>query len=284
MRKLKKYSIRVTDITSQYWCELQMELNYLYGKKITKQIFAGTTFHENLENKVNIPIILDPRNYADYLFKDFYKSYIALNSLDKNKKAREITIYGTLNNFKLIGKIDQIELKNNSIILIEDKTRSSGVIPSESQMITQKIQIMVYKKMLDDIINKKFTFEMFKDSYSLDKLYLTDEFRRQLNAIKIEKDLQNLEIIVNKFFNMISQIKNLSNELRLRYINQSTGKEIKLYKFNYDDNYIKGVLDFSLKYWTGQRKPISVQESEKWKCSFCKFFGNECKIWWTNDK
>ncbi|MCL4383383.1 MAG: hypothetical protein QXP35_01390 [Candidatus Micrarchaeaceae archaeon] len=282
MKKLNKYSIRVTDIASQYWCELQMELNYLYGQKLTSQISAGKTLHDDLENKISVPLILQPKNYADYLFKDFYKCYTALNSLDKNKKAREITLYGTLNSFKLIGKIDQLELKNNSTLLIEDKTRSNGNVPSEAQTLTHKIQIMVYRKMLGNIISKKFDYKAFKNLYSLDRLQLTQEFVRQLDALNIEKDLQSLDVIAGKFFAMISEIKNLSNILYLRYINQNTGNELKLFKFEYDENYTNSVIDFSVKYWNGERKAIPVQESEKWKCSLCKFFGKECKVWWND--
>ena len=41
LSELHKSSIRVSDITAQYWCERQMEYNYKYGQKITKEIKKG---------------------------------------------------------------------------------------------------------------------------------------------------------------------------------------------------------------------------------------------------
>ena len=88
MRKLKKASIRVTDIAMQYWCEKQMELNYLFGPSFISpdKVHAGKEMHEKLESEVSVPIILQPKNYADYLFKDFYKGYTSMSLLNKNIK------------------------------------------------------------------------------------------------------------------------------------------------------------------------------------------------------
>ncbi len=286
MKNLKKTSIRVTDIAMQYWCEKQMELNYIYGPsfKLKETVNAGKEMHEKLEKEISVPIILQPKNYADYLFKDFYKSYTAMESLNKNKKAREISLYGIVDNLKIIGKIDELAMNKESIILIENKTRDTNKIPSEAQTLTNKVQIMIYKKLLNDIIQNKFNYEKFNMIYSLDRMHLTIEFVRQLNALEIDKDLQNLNVIAKKFFEIIAKINNLSNNLYLKYINYNTGEELKVLKFEYDENYANEILAFSMNYWKGKRNAIPVSENEQWKCSFCKFFGDKCKVWYNGVK
>ena len=61
-----------------------MEYNYRYGRKITAQIKEGRAIHEELEGETNVPIILQPRNYPDALYRDLYRSYMALLSLHEN--------------------------------------------------------------------------------------------------------------------------------------------------------------------------------------------------------
>ena len=79
-----------------------MEFNYKYGKKITAAIKAGTSLHEELEGEVNVPIILQPTGYADFLYKSLYTSYMALLALKKNKKTREVQVYGSISGYKIV--------------------------------------------------------------------------------------------------------------------------------------------------------------------------------------
>jgi exonuclease V len=282
MRRLKKASIRVTDIAMQYWCEKQMELNYLFGPSFISpdKVHAGKEMHEKLESEISVPITLQPKNYADYLFKDFYKGYTSMSLLDKNKKAREISIYGMVDNFKLIGKIDEVDISNASAVIVENKTRESDKIPSEAQTLTNKIQIIIYRKLLNDILQDRFGYEKFSATYSLSKMYLTDEFIVQLDALGIEKSLQSLNEISRKFFDSIAHIKNLNDEMYLRYINRNTGEVMKSITIKYDESYANEILSFTMKYWHGARQALPVPEKEIWKCSFCKFRGKECKVWY----
>ncbi len=284
LAKLKKTSIRATDIASQYWCEKQMELNYIHGTKITEQIKKGRSLHEELENETNVPIILMPKTYADVMYKILYTSVCALEALQKNKKSREIQVYGTINGFGTVGKIDLLELKDNELEIWEDKTKSNDNVPTEPQMLSHKVQVMVYRKMVDDLINKRYTIEAFRKKYGISTLRITEEFSRQLDALGIDKTMQTVEAVAQKYFELFTQFKKLSDVLHIKYINQFTGKEISLYKFNYDEKVIQQELEFVLKYWRGEREALAVPEQEKWKCSYCAFYGKECKTWWPQKK
>ncbi|MGC8651674.1 MAG: PD-(D/E)XK nuclease family protein [Candidatus Micrarchaeia archaeon] len=280
LEKLHKSSISITDIASQYWCELQMELNYRYGKRINESIRKGSALHEELEEEVNVPIILQPKSYADALYKSIYTSYMALKALEENSKTREVQVYGSANGYKLVGKIDMLELKGGMVGIVEDKTRSNDNIPSSAQQLTHKIQVMLYHKLLRDIKDSSYDFRNFEGAYHASRLVLTDEFMRQLDALKVEKRVRSMEGIAVAYFEEIKALPEVSDVLTIRYINQFTGKEIKVYKFKYDGAEMAGILQYVMKYWNGEREALPVPKEESWKCRFCGFYGKECKVWW----
>ncbi|EET90062.1 MAG: PD-(D/E)XK nuclease family protein [Candidatus Micrarchaeales archaeon] len=284
LQRLHKNSIRVTDIASQYWCEKQMELNYIVGPKITAEIKKGLAMHQDLEKESNVPVILQPKSYSDVMYKILYTNCVAIDTLKENKKSREIAIYGSANGYKMVGKIDELELKNGEVVVFEDKTRATDKVPSEPQMKTHKIQVMVYRKMLSDIAEGKYNEKNFKRSYDTQKLKITDEFQRQLAAIEVDKSMMTVDAVADMFFEKCRRIGKIGNTLYLRYINQFTGKVVKLHKFEYSESEFNSTMEFSLKYWNGEREALPVPFEEKWKCPFCAFFGKECKVWWPQQK
>jgi exonuclease V len=280
MEKLHKSSISITDIASQYWCEKQMELNYLYGKRINDAIRKGKALHEELEEQVNIPIVLQPKSYADALYKSLYTSYMSIKALKENGKTREVSIYGSVNGFKLVGKIDQLEIKGDKLIVMEDKTRGNDNIPTSAQQATHKVQVMFYYKMLRDVKEGLYAASNFEAAYKLSNLLLTNEFKRQLDALAVPQELQGLSQIAKVYFSELASTPQLSDMLVIRYINQFTGKEIKVYKVRYEDAELAGILEYVMKYWRGERAAMPVPKEESWKCRFCIFYGKECKVWW----
>jgi exonuclease V len=278
---LKKSSIRASDIAAQYWCERQMEYGYKYGKKITAEMKQGKITHEELENEVNVPIILQPRNYADSLYRDLYRSYMAAVALKESKRGREISAYGSLNGYKIVGKIDELYIaKDGSVTILEDKTKQSDSLPSEATSLVHKVQIMLYKRLIDDIVDGSYNFINFSRAYGTDTLTLSEEFKRQLNELKIEPEMQNVGQMARRFFDALAAIGTISNTLHIRYINQFTGKEIKTHKFDYKKEEMDNIIKYVMKYWNGERESMPVPENEKWKCNWCIFFGKECKVWY----
>ncbi|MDE1871026.1 MAG: PD-(D/E)XK nuclease family protein [Candidatus Micrarchaeota archaeon] len=280
LSELHKTNIRVSDIASQYWCERQMEYNYRYGQKITSEIKEGKTIHEELENEVNVPIILQPKSYADALYKRVYTSLVAIRALKDNKKTREIQLYGSIGGYTIVGKMDQLELKDGKVAISEDKTRANGNVPSDAQQLIHRIQLMVYRKLLGDLTEGHYGYSNFEVAYHVRALKLTDEFKRQLEAINVDRSLQEIQPMSVEFFNSIRSIGAISDTLYVRYINQFTGKSIKSQSFEYKEGEMDGIIRYILKYWNGERESMPVPENEKWKCRFCMFFGKECKVWW----
>ncbi len=280
MQKLHKTSIRATDVAAQYWCERQMELNYLFGGKITKEIKQGKQLHEALESETNVPIVMEPRSYADVVYKTLYTSYAALQALLNNGRSREIQIYGRINGFDMAGKIDMLEIKDGSTIVWEDKTKASDNLPSDPQFLTHRVQIMLYKRLIDEIRNGKYTVQEYKKTHGTSRLVPTSQFIRQLDALSIGKELQTVDAVADSYFEEYMKLPDLSPKLKIRYLNQFTGKEIKTYEVDYDADEMGSMLDFALGYWKGERESLPVPKEEAWKCNYCVFFGKECKAWW----
>ena len=95
-----------------------MEYNYRYGRRITEEIKGGRLIHEELEEETNVPVILQPKNYADAIYKNLYQSHVALGSLKKKGKTREVQVYGSVTGYKLVGKIDELQLKDGTVMIM----------------------------------------------------------------------------------------------------------------------------------------------------------------------
>lgn len=280
LKRLKKASIRASDIASQYWCEKQMELNYIYGQKITAEIRKGKEMHGTLESETNIPIILMPKSYSDSFYKGIYSSLMALKSLKENGKAREIQVYGSVDGFKVVGKIDQLEIKDNEVVVQEDKTRSTDKVPTDAQVLTHRVQVMLYKKLLEDIKTGEYSSEQFKRAFGTSSMPLTMEFKRQLKVLGLKEDMMSVNAVADSFFSAVRSIGKISDTLLIRYINQYTGMQTKIEKVYYTKEEMDSILRFIMEYWKGERAAMPVPEDEVWKCSYCAFFGKECKVWW----
>jgi exonuclease V len=223
---------------------------------------------------------MQPKSYADFLYKSLYTSFVSVSNLRRMGKCREVQMYGSANGYKLVGRIDQLEMHESKVMISEDKTKASFKLPTDAQLRTNKIQLFVYRRMMEDIMSGEYGVKNFSAGYSTSNLKLTDEFIRQLKAIGVEERLHNLPAISEAFFASFPKLGALSDTLKLRYMDQITGDEIKIYTFEYDKTEADEAMRYVLKYWNGERKAAPVPEGEKWKCNFCVFFGKECKVWW----
>ncbi len=284
LERLHKTSIRATDIASQYWCELKMELGYTVGERVTAEMRKGRSMHEELENEVNEPLPLEPKSYADYLYKMLYTNGLALDALHKNKRTREVQVYGSVNGYRLVGKIDELVVHEDGVMVSEDKTKSERSAFSEPQTRPHRVQVMLYRKMLQDLRDGLYTSANFCRSYGVDRLALTPEFTRQLDALGVAKDTRSIRSVSDIFFEKCTKIGKLSDTVQLHYIDQFTGKTLKVMRLAYTEKEFDDIITFSMKYWNGERNATAVPFEEKWKCDYCIFFGKQCKVWWPQKK
>jgi len=281
LKRLKRKSIRVTDFAAQYWCERQMEYRYIYGKWAdSKEVEKGKALHEAMESEVNIPIVLEPKTYSDYVYKILYTDYVALKELKENKKARELQVFGNIDGFAVSGKIDELVIKEGKVVIYEDKTKSSDNMPTDIQMLPNKVQVIFYKKMLDEIRRRVYGAQEFGRFYGVQKLKLSDEFIRQLDALMISKGDQDVERMMHMVFSSFASLQEISDQLHIRYTNQFSGKLIKEHTLTYNEKEFDDIKKHVMEYWKGNREALPVPYDERWKCNYCVFFGDKCKVWW----
>jgi hypothetical protein len=282
LSRLHKTSIRVTDIANQFWCERQMELNYLYGQKFTKEMAKGRKIHETLQEEVCVPITIEPVTYRDYMYKTAYENAMSLRSLKANGICREVRVYGSVNGFRISGQIDEMKVREGKVQVVERKTTEAGKQLTGSYTKPHIVQIMLYRKMLDDIRSRRYALENFCATYGLGpgKEGVSDAFRRELVAMGLKEENLDIYEMYKKMFSEMYSMPELSDRLEIAYMDRFSGNQIASLDVEYSEGAVNRELGYAMGYWLGRRESAPVPESETRKCGLCKFFGRECKVWW----
>lgn len=278
LEKFKKRSINVSDIAAQFWCEKKLELSYIYGKEKTENQNRGQQLHEELEKEIEQLVAIEPITFADNLFIKFFNLSKSLETLNKENVAREIPIFGSINGFFITGQIDELRKKDGKVFIIETKTRSMPNLPGDFYRKIIKVQLFLYKKILDDTLSGRFSLNNIINFYKLDKMNLSEEFKRQLDGIGVaEKELVK---IAREAYSDFMKLDEISNMLKVEYFDQYTGKYIGSEEYTYNEKQLEEWLKFAFDYWKGKREAMPVpREEAPAKCLKCKFFGKECKTW-----
>lgn len=281
LQRLGKKSISAKDIANQFWCEKQMELYYTNGQKQTYVMQQGSAIHEKMQDEVYVPLAVEPVGWADRLYKSAYENILTLNTLKKDKLAREFKVYGALNGYSVVGQIDELRMVDGKVVLVENKTTNEGRTLGAEYTKPHIVQVMLYRKLMDDIKSKSYTSQNFSAYYKLDTLQLSDTFLKGLKSIGLRDELLGLKEIYNQMLMQVTMMPQLSDNLIVHYINRVTKGDLTEMTVKYSTDAINKDIIYAMKYWTGEREPAPVPESEKWKCKICRFFGKECKVWWT---
>ncbi|MDE1856927.1 MAG: PD-(D/E)XK nuclease family protein [Candidatus Micrarchaeota archaeon] len=281
LEKLHMQSIPVYDIASQVgWCEKQMELKHLFKAKVTvtESVKTGREAHSQLEAEVEIKVPLRPATWAERMFTEFYTAKLKIDSLSGGARVREIKLYGSINGFRLTGKVDQLQSVDGSVMISDDKFVNPEKVPWEMPL-THKVQLMLYKRMLDDIVSGSYGYQNFSRSYNTATMQLGAEFAEQARSMGVPDNQISVDAAARGFFDSAKGLR-IANNLEVRYKNRGTREELKVYSLNYDKNEIDQITRFALKYWNGERQALPVPENEVYKCRSCDFYGNQCKVWW----
>jgi hypothetical protein len=280
LKKLGKSSILVTDIANQFWCERQMEYNYLYGKKYTKEMAQGKQLHSELQEEVYIPLTIEPVTYEDVMYKIAYEDYRSLHSLKEKGMCREFRVYGSMNGYRLSGQIDEMKTSDGKVKIIERKTTDAKRQLTEVYTRPHRVQVMLYRKMLGDIKQKGYTHDNLAKAYGIGRGSLSDVFKRELHAIGLSEEFIDTPTMFKKMFEEIYTMPELSNSVEIEYVDRFSGQQIGSMSVEYKEQEMNKYITYALQYWNGERESAPVMKDENRKCTFCKFFGKECKVWW----
>ncbi len=279
LQKLGKKSLTASDISAQFWCERQMELNAMHGSRRTWAMKKGASIHKVMQDEVYEELKAEPMNYADRLYKEAYENCLNISRLKAEGVCREIKIYGSINGYTIVGKIDELRLVDGKIMIVEDKTTKHAEDISEEKMRPNKVQIELYRKLLGDAVDGSYSYANFSSTYRIEGMQLSEEFKDSLIDQGVGQDMTGLRAIWNRFFDLLKTFSGMSDNMEINYRSRQTGDLLVKVNMVYSKQRPDKEMIHARGYWNGERESLPGVEEEKWKCKMCQFFGNRCTVW-----
>ncbi len=273
-------SISVKNIASQKWCEKQMEL-YMKVPYSTPAMQSGAAVHTTMQEKVYVKLVAEPVTWQDRQYKWAYENYAGLSKMSDDRYCREIRIYGSIDGFKISGQIDELLLSDGKVMIAEDKTILGEPGKVSLRFESDKVQSFIYKRLVDDIREGRYTYATFAKQHDILGRSLSPAFKKAINELGVKPELQTLEGIYTKLFEKLVSLPETSDKIELRYLDRDSKELLTDLYLPFESKQLEEYLNDAMKYWHGEREAQPVPEKEQWKCKMCKFFGKECKVWWT---
>lgn len=186
---------------------------------------------------------------------------------------REIPIFGAPfgQDVFIVGLIDEIkfDFDNFTLDIFELKTRSSKSLPSKSQKDSHKLQVMLYKKLFDDLVLGNIDSDLIAKHLSVDlENQLGDDVRKEIKKSGFECDTL-LELL--KY--MFEKLQNVTciNQLVLEYCYQDDHSTISFEEVQYDEAWLKEKFLSGICLWKGEREATGVDIEDAWKCRTCEY-------------
>ncbi|MCL5427974.1 MAG: exonuclease V [Candidatus Marsarchaeota archaeon] len=281
LERLRKTSISVKDIASQLWCEKQMEL-YLMQPYSTPAMAKGAAVHATIQEQVFVELPLEPVTWWDRLYKWAYENYNGIMNIGREGYCREVHIYGSINGYRISGQVDELRLSDGRIMVVEDKTiNGNGSRNGVGRRIdSDKMQLNIYHKLLEDMKMRRYTYENFARSYGIEDKKLSADFEKGVRSLGVRDEFVGLGPMYRKMFDAVAQMPVLSDAVRLKYLDRDTKNVITEMDMQYDRKGLEAYLPDAMKYWSGNRDARPVSEENKSRCMSCRFFGKQCTVWW----
>ena len=269
----------VSDLCSQMWCEQQIEYKLTAPVKEpeSEQMAKGSELHleRELETQdyVDVKVSSDEDIFAVKVINltqallGFANGIVSIN--------REVPIFGTLGESEtlFLGKIDEINIQNDSLEIVEFKTRTRNVLPGKAQKETHEIQVMAYKQLVDKLICEGIKTDTIYSILHLDgKKNLGSDVLKHCKAIGKTKVtcLDDLIYILNDSAKFLSIVKTL----KITYTSQSNKKCFAEQVVQYNEEWFSQKVNSMLCYWVGKRQTEGVDIEDAWKCQSCYYADN----------
>ena len=187
--------------------------------------------------------------------------------------AREIPIFGSPfdDDVFVVGLIDEMRFDPQTFVLElwELKTRKRKSVPSKSQSVQHRLQVMLYKKLFDDLVKGNWTKESVAKHLrlDLDRLF-GEDIQKQIETHFLSS--KNLNELLDIFRTKI-QCMTCVQTIGVEYVYQETKETIGYTTEMYDENELKHTYKNFLQFWQGSRNPVGVDIEEAWKCQSCDF-------------
>lgn len=202
-----------------------------------------------------------------------------LTSLLKGKPLeREIPVFGMPLDLGVVifGIIDEIRINHSgwTLTLSETKTRRSERLPQPTQEIGHRLQIMLYMRLFEDLIQRKTPWVLIMKILRMDdEKLLSESIFKELRRSKLEGS--NLRGLWEEVMEAIAPLPK-EIVLSVEYVSQKTEKTFLVREILYDDVLLRIQMKDFLDGWTGKVAMRGAPEHEAWKCHTC-YFAEMCE-------
>ncbi len=201
---------------------------------------------------------------------NLFQHLTRLSSGQDASVCREVPVFGQLGSLTLLGKVDEIKVvnENGDLAIVEFKTRVRRSLPSKSQELGHKLQVMIYKHLLDNLDSLDIAKLSRVLKLDMDKTLGKDVQKHAGGEIKSLTDLfQCLSRAVKRLDRKVTK-------LQIEYCAQDNKEVFATSDVEYDENWLLTTVDKLEQYWSGTRSAQGVGIEEAWKCSMCSFAEN----------
>ena len=271
IKEYRPYGVAVTDLSAQLWCEKQFEFGLEMGRVETKAMTKGKERHTDLHEEVAVLVEVEPKTPVDLLALKLYNCQIGSKGLISEGITREVPVFGKFNSLFINGIIDELILNDEGLSILDTKTRQRNSMPSEAQKRTTRFQLMLYNKLMADLVAGKFSTDQLLSFYGFDDSdEISEDFKEQFNDVGDEIQ-SNLKELAQSTFGLFQELPHPEKKMQIRYEYQKNRKLIKVDEFSYSENVFQRNFNFVEEFWLGKRKAKPVGAKNGWKCNYCEF-------------
>ena len=277
---LEKFGIsrlNVTHISQQFWCERQVALSLEHPRVETLEMAAGNELHHKLMLELVKEIQLETETIEDEVYLQMLNLRTGLEQLLTDGKTRELYVFGRIGEIPVSGIIDELSINKGELTILDHKTRSKPSLPPPPTFATAEVQVMIYRKLLDDLRQGRYGITQFLADRRLTDLGdISAGMKKQLETQGLCEHLTPVELS-GEVFATYRKLPTISEYLIVRYLHRDTGDHIGDKVVLYDPDAIDKKLEHALKFWNGERDATAVKQREKWKCNYCEYRGVHCQ-------
>ncbi len=216
-------------------------------------------------------------------------TYSQLATIKSGELEREITVFGDpfSTGIMIHGIIDQLQYSPSTgeLTLLDFKTRKQKSMPYFEQKKGNAVQLMIYKRLLDDLTCGKTPCELLHQHLSLDfscplssgplahiqQCGLGSLFGKTHSDGKHSETVTFGEVAKRVSELIVGLDLPLVGSLILQYEHQSTGEVIGVDDVEYKEDWAREQVVSALEFWSGKQAARGVNVEDAWKCWSCQF-------------
>lgn len=240
-----------------------------------------------VHDRVVVPTITREDRWAVQLLN----TYNQLSIVKEGKLEREISIFGDLFNAGILinGVVDQLQysLETQELILTDLKTRRVNSLPGKAQVMGHRLQLMVYKLLLDGLTRGSTKMDVLTNHVNLNfGTKLSMSVIDHICTLGLQSVFSTDDDVLNvSFGDLVHTASKLIRGLDLPpvtalmvyYEYQETNELIGNESIEFDEAWARETLNSAVGFWRGEREPSGPEIEDLWKCDACQF-KNVC-VW-----